>query len=46
MSEIMKQVVGYEGKSTFDTTKPDSAPRKLIDITRLKRMGWEYSVDL
>jgi GDP-L-fucose synthase len=46
MAETMKQVVGYEGKLTFDTTKPDGAPRKLIDITRLKRMGWGYSVDL
>jgi len=46
MAEMMKQVVGYEGKLTFDATKPDGAPRKLIDITRLKRMGWEYSVNL
>jgi GDP-L-fucose synthase len=46
MAETMKQVVGYEGKLTFDATRPDGAPRKLIDITRLKRMGWEYSVDL
>jgi len=46
MAETMKQVVEYEGKITFDTTKPDGAPRKLIDISRLKRMGWEYSVDL
>jgi GDP-L-fucose synthase len=46
IAETMKQVVGYEGKLIFDATKPDGAPRKLIDITRLKRMGWEYSVDL
>jgi GDP-L-fucose synthase len=46
MAEAMKEVIGYKGKVTFDTTKPDGAPRKLIDITRLKRMGWEYSVDL
>jgi GDP-L-fucose synthase len=46
MAEVMKQVVGYEGKLTFDSTKPEGAPRKLIDITRLKRMGWEYSVNL
>jgi len=46
MAETMKQVVGYEGKLTFDTTKLDGAQRKLVDITRLKRMGWEYSVDL
>ena len=44
--QIMKQVVGYEGKLIFDTTKPDGAMRKLIDVTRLKRMGWEYSMDL
>ena len=46
MAETMKQVVGYEGKLTFDTTKPDGAPRKLIDVTRLGNMGWEYGVDL
>ena len=46
MAETMKQVVGYKGMITFDVTKPDGAPRKLINITRLKRMGWEYSVDL
>ena len=46
MAETMKQVVGYEGKIIFDATKPDGAPRKLINITRLKKMGWEYSVDL
>ena len=46
MAETMKQVVGYEGKLTFDAAKPDGAPRKMIDITKLKKMGWEYSVDL
>jgi GDP-L-fucose synthase len=46
MAEIMKQIVGYEGKLIFDTTKPDGAMRKLIDVTRLKSMGWEYSMDL
>jgi GDP-L-fucose synthase len=46
MAKIMKQVVGYEGKLIFDTTKPDGAMKKLIDVTRLKRMGWEYSMDL
>jgi GDP-L-fucose synthase len=46
MAETMKEVVGYKGKLIFDTTKPDGAPRKLIDVTRLKNMGWEYSVDL
>jgi GDP-L-fucose synthase len=46
MAEIIKQVVGFEGGLTFDTTKPDGAPRKLIDTSRLENMGWKYSVDL
>ncbi len=46
MAEIMKEVVGYKGKLTFDTAKPDGAPRKLIDVARLSNMGWEYSVNL
>ncbi|CAC9605844.1 GDP-L-fucose synthetase (EC 1.1.1.271) [uncultured Gammaproteobacteria bacterium] len=46
MAETMKQVVGYEGKLTFDATKPDGAPKKLIDVTRLENMGWQYNIDL
>jgi GDP-L-fucose synthase len=46
MAQIMKQVIGFEGELTFDTTKPDGAPRKLIDVSRLSNMGWKYSVDL
>jgi len=46
MVETMKEVIGYTGKLIFDATKPDGAPRKLIDVTRLKNMGWRYKVDL
>jgi len=46
MAETMKEVVGYKGKLIFDTVKPNGAPRKLIDVTRLSDMGWNYSVDL
>jgi GDP-L-fucose synthase len=46
MAETMKQVVGYEGDLTFDATKPDGSPRKLIDVSRLSNMGWKYSIDL
>jgi GDP-L-fucose synthase len=46
MAETMKQVVGYEGRLTFDTTKPDGAPRKLINVSRLSNMGWKYSIKL
>jgi len=46
MAETMKQVVGYKGKLIFDTTKPDGAPRKLIDASLLNSMGWKYSTGL
>jgi len=46
LAQTMKQVVGFEGELTFDSSKPDGAPRKLIDVSRLSAMGWEYSVGL
>jgi len=46
MAETMKEVVSFKGELSFDTTKPDGAPRKLIDVSRLSNMGWKYSVDL
>jgi len=46
MAETMKKVVGYKGKLVFDTAKPDGAPRKLIDVSRLSNMGWKHTTDL
>jgi len=46
MAETMRQVVGFEGKLTFDSTKSDGSPRKLINVSRLSNMGWKYSIDL
>jgi len=46
MAETMKKVIGYTGKLSFDTTRLDGAPRKLIDVTRLESMGWKHTVDL
>ena len=46
MAETMKEVVGLEGELIFDSSKPDGAPRKLIDVTRLSKMGWKYKVGL
>jgi GDP-L-fucose synthase len=45
MADIMGQVVEFKGEIIFDTTKQDGAPRKLIDISRLKNMGWNYVVN-
>ncbi|WP_422461130.1 MULTISPECIES: GDP-L-fucose synthase [unclassified Endozoicomonas] len=46
LAETMKQVVGFEGDIVFDTSKPDGTPRKLMDVSRLHRMGWKSSVSL
>jgi GDP-L-fucose synthase len=46
LAETMKEVVGFKGDLFFDINKPDGAPRKLIDVSRLSKMGWQYSVDL
>jgi len=46
MAETMKRVVGFEGELLFDTSKPDGAPRKLIDVSRLSAMGWRYAIGL
>jgi GDP-L-fucose synthase len=44
--ETVAKVVGFEGEIKFDATKPDGAPRKLMNVDRLKSLGWEYSVSL
>tara|TARA_R110001592_G_scaffold255666_8_gene519429 strand:- start:1585 stop:2556 length:972 start_codon:yes stop_codon:yes gene_type:complete len=44
--ETVATVVGFEGIIGFDTTKPDGSPRKLMNVDRLKSLGWEYSVSL
>lgn len=46
MAETMKKVVGFEGGLTFDATKPDGAPRKLMNVDRLKALGWQYAISL
>jgi GDP-L-fucose synthase len=46
LAEIMKKVVGFEGKLVFDTSKPDGTPRKLMDVCRLKSQGWQASISL
>src|SRR6516165_1056930 len=40
LAEIVLQVVGFEAELVFDATKPDGTPRKMLDITRLRKLGW------
>ncbi|MCA3573695.1 MAG: GDP-L-fucose synthase, partial [Aestuariivirga sp.] len=37
---------GFRGRLVFDATKPDGTPRKLMDVTRLTRMGWTATTEL
>jgi GDP-L-fucose synthase len=46
LAEIMAEVVGYQGSLVFDSTKPDGAPRKLLNVDRINRLGWKSSVGL
>lgn len=46
LAETVARVVGFTGKVAFDATKPDGTPRKLLDVSRLKALGWQYSVSL
>lgn len=44
--ETVAKVVGFDGEIEFDTTKPDGTPRKLMDVSRLKSLGWEAKTSL
>ncbi|HXE14771.1 MAG TPA: GDP-L-fucose synthase [Bryobacteraceae bacterium] len=46
LAGLLKQVVGFEGTLSFDTTKPDGTPRKLLDVSRLENLGWRASISL
>ncbi|MBP1650320.1 MAG: NAD-dependent epimerase/dehydratase [Bacteroidetes bacterium] len=43
---MIKKIVGYEGKLTFDSSKPDGTPRKLMDVSKLTGLGWKASIQL
>ncbi len=46
LAESLCRVIGFDGDLVFDTTKPDGAPRKLLDVTRLDAMGWRAEIAL
>ena len=46
LARAVGQAVGYTGTITFDTSKPDGAPRKWMDSSRLYALGWQAQVDL
>ena len=46
LANTIARAVGYQGDILWDTSKPDGTPRKLFDVSLLKRLGWQYSVEL
>lgn len=46
LAETIKRIVGYTGTITWDASKPDGTPRKLMDVSKMKEMGWKAQVDL
>ncbi|QJD96960.1 GDP-L-fucose synthase [Mucilaginibacter robiniae] len=46
LAELVSQVVGYEGSISLDTSKPDGAPRKLMDVSKLHEWGWHHTIEL
>ncbi len=46
LAETIKSVVGYEGELTFDSSRPDGTPRKLLDVSKINTLGWRAKIDL
>lgn len=46
LAELVAKIVGYNGKILWDTSKPNGTPRKLLDISKIKKMGWKHKTSL
>ena len=46
LAETIQEIVGFRGRLAWDRSKPDGAPRKLLDVTRLTELGWRSTIDL
>jgi len=46
LAHLIKDIVGYQGEITFDTSKPDGTPRKLMDVSFLHSLGWTHKINL
>ncbi|MDO8945017.1 MAG: hypothetical protein Q7U75_17685 [Desulfobacterales bacterium] len=45
LAENLKSVVGFDGDFAWDPAQPDGTPRKVLDVSRLKALGWEPAID-
>jgi GDP-L-fucose synthase len=46
LAEMVKEIVGFDGKIVFDTSKPDGTPQKLLDVSRMDKLGWKAKITL
>ena len=46
LTELVAEVVGYEGRILWDTTRPNGTPRKLLDVSKATSLGWTYRTEL
>jgi GDP-L-fucose synthase len=46
LARLVQKIVGYQGELRFDSSKPDGTPRKLLDVSKLNRLGWRASINL
>lgn len=46
LTELVAKVVGYDGEILWDTTRPNGTPRKLLDVSKAKGLGWKYKTEL
>lgn len=46
LSKMISEIVGYNGKIEYDSSKPDGTPRKLMDVSRITSLGWKYKTEL
>jgi len=46
LAETMQKVIGHQGNIIWDVSKPDGTPRKLMDVSKMKEIGWRYSTAL
>lgn len=46
LTSLIKNIVGFQGTLSFDTTKPDGTPKKLLDVSTLQKLGWKAQIEL
>lgn len=46
LAELIRDIVGFEGNITYDDSKPDGTPRKVMDVSRLHELGWKHKYSL